>query len=118
MDIEPKFVLEEPRATPWGAFSRGFVTGMAMIFVSAVLALGLVLAPGNWRSLLSWLLWARMVNHPGLSYALGWLGVGTLLCLAAFFSKREELVPWFRGGLAAAFGVFLLLVAASWMITI
>jgi hypothetical protein len=102
-------MFEQPPLTDREVLGRGFVMGLAAVFSGLILSVACLFWPSfKYRS--------PSPDSVGSDVGFLWLLLGTLLCALSFATKDEERIAVFRTGSAAAYGLFLLLDAACWLV--
>jgi hypothetical protein len=102
-------MFEQPPLTVRDVFTRGFLNGLASIWLSFILSVVWAL----WNELSDGSLTIRNLRSDVVPV---WLVICTLGCLAFAFPKDEERLNLFRSGLVTAYVVFLLLDCACWLV--
>jgi hypothetical protein len=107
--VENTSMFEQPPLTVRDVFTRGFLNGLASIWLSFILSVVWAL----WNELSDGSLTIRNLRSDVVPV---WLVICTLGCLAFAFPKDEERLNLFRSGLVTAYVVFLLLDCACWLV--
>ena len=102
-------MFDQPPLTAKEVFGRGFVEGLAVVFVTFLFSLVSML-PSRSRFYLgrSRSLWTTALFV--------WPVLGTIGCVVLLFAKEEERRAAYRAGVLAAYAVFLAMVVAIWTI--
>ncbi len=100
-------MFDQPPLTAKEAFGRGFVRGLALLFVTLLFSLASLL-PSRYRFYLGpkQFLWT--------DFLFVWSLFGSIGCLVLLFAKDETLKAVYRAGVLASYGLFLALVIAMW----
>ena len=102
-------MFDQPPLTAKEVFGRGFVHGLALLFVTLFVSLASLLPP-RYRFYLGphQYLWTDFLFVS--------LVFGTIGCLVLLFGKDEQLKVVYRAGVLASYGLFLALIVAMWTI--
>lgn len=101
-------MFDQPPLTAKEVFGRGFVEGLAQLFLTLLLSLASMLP---WRSRL------YLTRNSSLwtSLVFVWPVLGTIGCLVLLFGK-EQRTAVYRAGVLASYALFLAMIVGMWTV--